>query len=281
VLGELHVALNTLESRFFSAQCEDAAELVEAMAADVPPGRVVPVFPGSARDVSSRSYPPLSLDPPGHYRYVSFGSDDGHPSGVASSPATAVVVTERDGELIATCARDGWAAPVLECLGEHLSSVAVNLFSLRAPADHLPRVDLGGMTICRETWRLPLAEVTRVRGRDKDPLQDELRSLLAARGIPRQVFARVPGDRKPFHVDLAAPMLADNLARAARRAGLAAGPDESLTLVEMVPGPDELWLRLPDGSFTSELRLVAVDPEQVAPASWRVGGAGEEMDRGQ
>jgi hypothetical protein len=271
VLGELHVALNTLESRFFSAQCEDAAELVEAMAADIAPGRVVPLYPRSARDVSSRSYPPLSLDPPGHYRYISFGSDDGHPSGATSSPATALVVTERDGELIATCARDGWAAPVLECLGEHLSSVAVNLFSLRAPAEHLPRVDLGGVTICRETWRLPLTAVTQVRSRDKDPMQDELRSLLAERGIPRHVFARVPGDRKPFHIDLAAPMLADNLARAARRAGLAAGAAETLTLVEMVPGPDELWLRLPDGSFTSELRLVVVDPEPVAPASWRVG----------
>jgi hypothetical protein len=36
----------------------------------------------------------------------------------------------------------------------------------------------------------------------------------------------------------------------------------------MLPDPTELWLRLPDGSYTSELRLVAVDPEPARPVSW-------------
>jgi hypothetical protein len=268
VLGELHVALNTLESRFFSAQADDATELVAAMAADMAPGRVVPLYPSSARDVSSRSYPPLSLDPTGAYRYVSFGSDDGHPSGVRATPATAITVAERDGWLVATCRTEGWEAPVLECFGEHLSAVAVNLFKLRAPARHAPRIAIGGLTVGREAWRVPLARMARMAGRDKDPGQDALRGWLTGLGLPRHVFARVPGDPKPFYVDLSAPPLADNLARAARRAAVAAPEGTDVELVEMLPDPDGLWLRLPGGCYTSELRLVAVDPQPARPPSW-------------
>jgi len=268
VLGELHVALNTLESRFFSAQADDPAELVAAMAADMAPGRVVPLYPSTARDVSSRSYPPLSLDPEGAYRYVSFGSDDGHPSGVRGTPATAITVAERDGQLVATCRTEGWAAPVRECLGEHLSAVTVNLFKLRAPARHAPRIAIGGLTVAREAWRVPLAAMAAMAGRDKDPGQDALRGWLTDLGLPRHVFARVPGDPKPFYVDLSAPPLVDNLARAARRAAAAAPEGAEVELVEMLPDPDGLWLRLPDGSYTSELRLVAVDPQPARPASW-------------
>ncbi|WP_433389471.1 lantibiotic dehydratase [Micromonospora sp. KLBMP9576] len=270
VLGELHVALNTLESRFFSEQADDPAELVAAMAADMAPGRVVPLYPSTARDVSSRSYPPLSLDPPGHYRYVSFGSDDGHPSGVRGTPATAITVVERAGVLTATCPSEGWAAPVLECFGEHLSSVAVNLFKLRPAAQHAPRVTIGAMTVCRESWRVPLERLAATPGRDRDPDQTVIRGLIGDLGVPRHTFARVPGDPKPFYVDLAAPLLADNLCRAVRRA---AGDDgvagREVELSEMLPAPSELWLRLPDGSYTSELRLVAVDPRPTPPASWR------------
>ena len=268
VMGELHVALNTLESRFFSAQADDPTELVDAMAADMAPGRVVPVYPSSARDVSSRSYPPLSLDPPGHYRYVSYGCDDGHPDAVRSTPATAIVVVRRAGELVATCPSAGWEAPVIECFGEQLSAVVVNLFALRVPAAHAPRVDIGAVTVCRQTWRVPLSRVADTAGRDKDPAQDALRAWLAGLGVARHVFARVPGDRKPFYVDLAAPALVDNLARAARRAVSAAPAGAEVELVEMLPDPTELWLRLPDGTYTSELRVVAVDPQPAPPAAW-------------
>jgi hypothetical protein len=187
-------------------------------------------------------------------------------------------VSQRDGELVATATRDGWAAPLLECLGEHLSAVAVNLFRLRAPAARAPRVAIGSVTVGRATWRVSLARVAEMAGRDSDPGQAGLRDWLTAFGLPRHVFARVPGDRKPFYVDLGAPPLLDNLARAARRAVAAAPPDAEVELVEMMPSPSELWLRLPDGSYTSELRLVAVDPEPARPVSWEL--AAEVAGRG-
>jgi hypothetical protein len=272
VLGELHVALNTLESRFFATQADDPAELVAAQRASVAAGRVVPVYPTSATEISSRSYPPLSLDPPGRYRYWSYGGDDGHASGVRSTPGTALVVTERGGDLVATCQRDGWQAPVLECYGEFLSALVVNLFRLRSAEAYAPRVDLGALTICRRTWRFTAAEFGALPSHAAQPGQDRLRGWAAAQGLPRHVFARTPVEPKPFYVDFAAPLLVDNLARAIRRAVRGGGSRHDVEIVEMLPGPEELWLRLPDGSTrTSEFRFVAVDPAPAPPPSWQLG----------
>ncbi|MFI5957618.1 lantibiotic dehydratase [Cryptosporangium sp. NPDC051539] len=274
VLGELHLGLNTLESPVFGTQADDAAELTAAVAADLAPGRVVPVYPTDSPEVSPRTYPPLTLDPPGHYRYWSYGFDDGHASAASSAPATALCVEEIDGELIARAEPAGWAAPVLECFGEFLTAVVVNLFQLRRPAPCLPRVTLGDLVVSRRSWRVAgeeLAAVAPRRGRDRG--QDTLRGWARAQGLPRHVFVRTPLEPKPFYVDFQAPLLVENLARAVGR--LAAGA--AVDLVEMLPAPEELWLRDDDGRrFTSELRMVAVDPARHGPASWSLEGAGPE-----
>ena len=49
-------------------------------------------------------------------------------------------------------------------------------------------------------------------------------------------------------------------------AGQSADPDDTggaLTLTEMLPAPDQLWLSDDRGSYTSELRVVAVDGLQT------------------
>ncbi|GAA2682661.1 MULTISPECIES: lantibiotic dehydratase [Actinosynnema] len=260
VLGELHVALNTLESRVFRTQADDPAELVAAVAADVPRGRVVPVYPRSSPAISSRTYPPLALDPPGWYRYWSYGSDDGHPEGVDSTPATALIVTVRDGDLLARSPAHGWEAPVLECFGEFVTALVVNLFRIRSPRPHSPRAGIGDLVVCRESWRLDPAELAPAGSRDV--AHDRLRSLVRELGIPRHVFVRTLSEVKPFYVDFQAPTLVTNLVRAAR------GQDW-VDVVEMLPTPDELWLTDPAGRrYTSELRVVAVDSTPPAPASW-------------
>jgi hypothetical protein len=97
VLGELHVAMNTVESRLFRTQCDDPSELVESTARDMSRGRVVPMYPRHAAGATARTSPPTSLDPPGQYRYWSYDADDGRAEGAASVPATAVTVHEVDG----------------------------------------------------------------------------------------------------------------------------------------------------------------------------------------
>jgi len=256
VLGELHVAMNTLESRVFLTQSDDPDGLVSATDADFPGGRIVPVYPIEARPSNTRTYPPPALDPPGRFRYWSFGPDRGHETGACSLPATSVQVEEREGRLIGLT--DSFQAPVLEFFGEFLTAVAVNLFQLRRPQPRLPRLMFDDVIVLRESWRVPAPAVPLPASRSTDYSYAELRSWAAGQGMPRHCFVTLPGEPKPVYVDFAAPALLDNLARLVRRAAGAA----DITVTEMLPAPGQLWLTDPAGAhFTAEFRIVAVDQQ--------------------
>jgi hypothetical protein len=261
VLGELHVALNTMESRLFATQCEFRPDLIAATAADFPTGRVVPLYPPNGVASNSRTYPPPALDPPGVFHYWSYAADHGHEHGGHSVPATAVVVTERDGTLIGDAG--DWSAPVLEFFGEFLTALCVNMFKLRAPSPHAPRVLLDDLVVCRESWSFDATEVPLPRSRPQDPTYQGLRDWARTRKMPRHVFAHLSTEVKPVYVDLTAPALLDDLARLLRAAA-AAGQQVSIS--EMLPGPDELWLADADaGHYTTEFRMVAVrDRREIA-----------------
>jgi hypothetical protein len=101
------------------------------------------------------------------------------------------------------------------------------------PALRLPRVDLGAFTprlrvgravLQRATWALDAVDFA-----DGGPRGVERYArcveLLRDRGVPDRVFARVPGEGKPLHVDPASPV----------------GETGEVRLTEMLPGPDDLW----------------------------------------
>jgi len=259
VVGELHLALNTLENRPFLTQADDPAELLAATAGDHPAGRLVPLYPPDAPDVTSRTYPPLALDRPDRYTYWSYGRDDGHPTGAPAWPGAGLDVVDLDGRLVVR-GPDGHQADVLEYLGEFLTALAVNRFRIRAPAPHLPRLLFDDVVVARESWHVPVGELPTG---DADYQQRTLYAWFVGNGLPRRVFARPPSAPKPFLVDVRAPLSLRNLARALR-----AEPDPTSTvdLVEMLPGPAQTWLTGDDGRhFTTEFRVVAVDEYQVAP----------------
>lgn len=267
VLGELHVALNTLESRLFATQCEWRDELVAATASDFAAGRIVPLYPPDGAANNSRTYPPPALDPRTGFDYWSYAADAGHEHGHRSVASTAVVVHEIDGELFGVTGDR--KAPVTEYFGEFLTALVVNLFKIRPPSPHAPRVYLGDLLVCRESWCLPAAAVPVPSSRAKDHSYRSLQEWARANVMPRHVFVHVPGEPKPIYVDFAAPALLDNLARLVRAAA-AAGV--SLTITEMNPAPDELWLTDAAGRrYTTEFRAVAVRAEPGEPVFSPVG----------
>ncbi|MDQ0958593.1 hypothetical protein QFZ66_002471 [Streptomyces sp. B4I13] len=266
VLGEVHLTLNTLESRVFLTQSDVPEALRAATGADMRHGRVVPLYPNTAPHVTSRTYPPLALDPPGEYRYWSYASDEGRTDGAESVPATRLVVAERDGELLATDPSEGWSAPVLEFFGEFVTAMVVNLFQPRAPVPHAPRVALDDLVICRETWHRAARDIPVPSRSGTDAAHNTLRRWAREQGMPRRVFVTVPSEPKPFYVDFHAPLLLENLAQAVRRAWQGAGDTAVVRITEMLPAPEGLWLTDQDGHhFTSEFRVVAVDAHEVPP----------------
>lgn len=273
VLGELHVALNTLESRVFLTQADDREELIGATEADMRQGRVVPVHPSTSPYVTARTFPPSSLDPPGRYRYWSYGRDQGHPSGALSAPAAGLRVFERDGVLFARHDAGAWEAPVLELFGDFLTALVVNRFRLRPARPHAPRVAIDDLVVCRETWRFAAGAVPVPATRAADREHRALRRWAREQGLPRRVFVRSADEPKPFYVDFAAPLLIENFARCVRRSATppgrtgAGGHGLNIEVVEMLPGPEELWLGDDAGRrYTSEFRIVAVDPRETGPA---------------
>lgn len=257
VLGELHIALNTTENRVFHRQCEDPGRLAAAVARDMAAGRVVALQPHDSPEVSSRTYPPLTVHAPG-YVYWSFGADPGPPHG-RSYPATGLVVREEHDRLVVSPEAGGFTAGVLEVFGEFLSALVADRFPIVDVAGHQPRIVLGDLVLCRESWRIPASELP------AEPCDlDRLSAFLLDHGLPRHLFVRTPVERKPCYVDLRARPLVANLARAIR-----AAPDARVLFSEMLPGPEGLWLRDPDGRhYTAEFRMVAVDPGYADPVEW-------------
>jgi hypothetical protein len=260
VLGELHMALNTLENRPFLTQSDSPDAMSAASAADFAAGRIVPLYPPDAPEVTSRTYPPLAMDRPDLYTYWSYAADHGHADGAASLPGAGLRVSVRSGRLVARDDGTGIEAPVLEFLGEFLTALTVDRFKLRAPAARRRRLLFDDMVVERESWRVAVSEAPADRS-DYQCLA--LRSWLIGLGTPRHVFVRTPGAPKPILVDRDAPLLLQSLARALRQAD----PTAMVDIVEMLPGPDGLWLSDAAGQrYTSEFRIVAVDTWQDVSA---------------
>ncbi len=111
----------------------------------------------------------------------------------------------------------------------------------------LPRLLFNGVVVHRRTWEVSAAEWIAKNG---DP-HTSLRNLgeLTDRSLPRFCYVKGEGDPKPLLVDFADPISAELFLWMARN-------QTSVELTEMLPGPESLWLRGPDGRHTSELRCV-------------------------
>jgi hypothetical protein len=187
-------------------------------------------------------------------------------------------VEQRGDELVVLAPDRSRSAPATEFFGEFLTALVVDRFHLRPPARHRPRLLIDDVVVERASWRIPLRELP-WRAAPSDEADDALAAALAAVGCPAHVFAKLPGERKPILVDTRAPLLLRSFARVARRA-LEASADAEVELVEMLPAPDELWLRSADGaSFTSEFRIVVVDEGVERVPVWTAAAAGNAPDR--
>ena len=139
-----------------------------------------------------------------------------------------------------------------DAAGHEFSALA--LPALRLPAvrlgDHTPRLRVGRAIVQRATWSCSTEEVAGLRSL---PGPDRYRGVVewAGRlGLPDRLFVHVPGERKPFYLDLASPHLVDVLLHAVR-------PGE-LRATELLPGPGQLWLPAEQGPVACELRLAMV-----------------------
>ena len=103
----------------------------------------------------------------------------------------------------------------------------------------------------RESWNIPAAAIP------ESP--EAVAAFGRERGMPREVFAKSPLERKPMYVDLESRLLTGILCRHARQAAAQPGA-QAIHFTEMLPAPDQCWLADPRGDrYAAEFRLVAVE----------------------
>ena len=259
VLGELHLAFNTLEGRLFVEQHDDPARLLAESELDHADRRIYAIQPKDSPFVTSRTAPPSALLSTA-YTYWSWspGTDSVVPPGPVI-PGAALVVVAEGADLVVRSLDTGRTFDLLEMAGEFLSSVVVNAFRPVAPAPHRPRISIDRLVLQRESWAFPAAKATWAF------VKDERERYLAARrwhgryGLPERVFVTAPVEDKPSAVDFTSLPLVNLLAKLIRRTSEEGGG--TIGLAELLPDLDQLWLT--DSAhrrYTCELRMVAADP---------------------
>ncbi len=261
VLGELHVAMNTVGASLFVTQHPHDLELLHETDLDFPGPRVMPQFPKEQPPRwSARSIPALVRPQDYLVGMVDWTADPHRPR---TLPAADVWVESRGDQLVVVLP-DGAVFPLLDVFGNALTNRVMDRFSLRAEADHSPRVTVDRMVVARESWRFVAGELGFVDERVESRRFVRARQWRAGLDLPRWVFVTVPGEPRPFFVDFDSPVYVNIFAKAVRRLARR-DVGGRLTVTEMLPTPEQVWLTDDVGNrYTSELRFVAVDQTRTS-----------------
>jgi hypothetical protein len=239
VLSELHPGVTPFTTLSVLSLCPVADELANEWQLDFPEPLVSPIpweeYARSTHDARLAKY---------HWHLDigdAFASD---------RPAEQVLraadfdVVESEGRLLAV--RKSLRLDLLQVFERRVKLHAATAFTLHDGVEVSSRRSIGPLVVTRAQWRV-------------SSLSADLRQWRDVLGIPERVFVRVPGEVKPIYVDLTSPVSIAMFVRFARGA-------PHVTVSEMLPGPDGLWLRdAAKRTYTSELRTIAVDPKRFDP----------------
>lgn len=251
VLGELHAGMNSLLVPAVPNAHGDPDAPFALRDLDLDRACVAPVWSRRRSRIDYYSRSPRDLD-------LELGAARSwRPR--AQVLALAELVIEEAGGALVVRARDGRAAfDVIAFHEHHLLANSFSEFGLLG-GPRAPRVTVDGVVLVRERWGAAAAELAWARAPDPARRLAAAQAWAREAGLPRRVFLKVPEEPKPLFVDLASPPLVELAARVVRQAS-------AVSITEMLPDLGELWLADAQGRrYTSELRIVAVDPEPWRP----------------
>jgi Lantibiotic dehydratase, N terminus len=244
VIGEIHVG-NTLLSLYAFQECPDPEAWIAASDADLGGGRISVVegrrMAGRA-DAVNWSKGDLHLET---------GSSRSWRPREQVLRVADLVVEQRD-TLVVVDQPSGRTFDVIAFFEQYIETLGRGHFKPQLVGAQVPRVTIDGVIVSRAEWRLAPAAIPRVT--DRATQFTTMRHWASELGLPRHVFVRVPHEIKPVYIDFESPLFVELMMTLVREAS-------AITIVEMVPAPDETWLPDHEGqTYSCELRLVAVDP---------------------
>jgi hypothetical protein len=257
VLGEIHSG-NTLLSSCFVSQHPDLEQLRQSTG--LPRNGESILFPQALKYKTTQRMN-VGLVPLRSYYYL-FGDDAAPMEGVRMLPASAVVI-ERAGDRLLARSRDGRLEfDAIDLLGLHLTEECNDVLGALLPrVPHQPRILIDDLVVSRERWVLDPATVTSAQERQPIDRLTGLRRWARGLGLPRFCFYKISAERKPCYLDLDSPVLLEMFAKMLRAALEQGEAGVTLTVTEMLPRLDQLWLVDRAGNrYTSELRFAAFRP---------------------
>ncbi|MGP0019708.1 MAG: lantibiotic dehydratase [Candidatus Sulfotelmatobacter sp.] len=263
VLGEVHIANNTLRSNVFAGNHPAPRELFEAISADMPGLHAIPIPPKGWGTSTVRTTTGLfpecywiesDRDTVSPYRSRAIGIGE--------------LAVEDDGNGLSVRTRDGRLRfDILEFFSEILTSVASGFKMLPLMA-HQPRITFDRLTVARETWNLPISDLPSCHEMETSESFLSVRRWGRNLDLPRFGFIRVPTEDKPVFVDFDSIVSVEIFARLVRKVRQQMPSDGWVSYSEMLPAPHQLWLADHEGNrYTSEFRFVVVDQNRLSPPS--------------
>ncbi|HXM53944.1 MAG TPA: lantibiotic dehydratase [Candidatus Dormibacteraeota bacterium] len=257
VLGEVHPMVNTLRPALFTAQHPAPDDLLAAVERDLPEPQMAAVFSRQQGGATLRIS--RGLVSPKDYRLVfapdSCGVSVGRPLQLA-----ALELEATDDSLEVRTRNGAVRFDILDVLNDILALSLVHSFEMLRPAEHTPRVSFGPLVVSRESWTLPREDLAFAGARSDRDRFLEARRWARAHDLPRFVFVRARAGQKPIFVDLESPLSINVLTRALGQPTSDEDLDHLVRVTEMLPTPDQLWLRDAEGRrYASEIRLVALE----------------------
>ncbi len=116
---------------------------------------------------------------------------------------------------------------------------------------HTPRIEVGPFVLQRERWQVTAEDGQKLlEAGDDFSVAVETGRLRHQKRWPRFAFVGSPAEPKPICIDFDSPFGRVHFQRLLAKA--------TLSVIEMVPGPQSLWLNKDGGRHTSELRMAFV-----------------------
>lgn len=116
---------------------------------------------------------------------------------------------------------------------------------------HTPRITLGTTIIQREKWQFSCEYLKKEKYQgDSFELMRDILRVFRQHHMPRYLYVNAASEPKPVYIDTHNYFLLELLHYLLEK-------NTALTFSEMLPGPEQLWLKSEAGSFCSELRLSA------------------------
>lgn len=246
ILGEVHLK-NTLEPDLFFDVCPDKPGMLRRVLAEVGVQRIVGTL--SARHENSRAVPHLHPDSQNVYFDI---------NGAGSSELAVPVVRldelslDFDGTRLTIAQQSAdlrW--DLVHFLDTYLGGPS---FDFLPSYRHRPRITVGSMVLFREGWTFSTQELDFLDPQDEATRFLLWRRFVARNRLPRRMFAKIAGERKPFMVDAESVPLIHVLMTELRKSS-------GVNLTEMLPVPTApSWSSGTDGEpYACELRMVVTD----------------------